>query len=96
MSSRPSLSWVTRLAMPDIGMCSPRLDPRGMDPGSVQGLLLGVPTAQCDRSQFSMAQLGTGPEGDGGAGRVQLEDDQLVDARPGGGAGYVQRPLRPA
>src|ERR1700722_4027444 len=96
MSSRPSLSRVTRLAMPDIGVCSPWLDPCRMDPGSAQGLLRSVPTVQCDRSQFSMAQIRTGVEGNRHAGCLQLKNDQLVDARPGRGAGHVERPLRSA
>ena len=33
-----------------------------MDPGSAQGLLRSVATVQCDRSQISMAQIGTGVE----------------------------------
>src|ERR1700722_2159643 len=45
MSSRPSLSRVTLLAMPDIGVCSPWLDPRRMDPGSVQGCLAVFPVS---------------------------------------------------
>src|SRR5580692_2289328 len=96
MSSRPSLSRVTRLAMPDIGVCSPRLDPRAMDPGSDHDLLFGVLTVQCDRSQFSMAQVGTGSEGNRHAGRVQLKNDEFVRTRPGGGAGHVEGPLRSA
>src|ERR1700722_20706070 len=96
MSSRPSLSRVTRLAMPGIGVCSPRLDPGDVDPGIVQGLLCSLPTVQCDRSQFSMAQVGTGSEGNSHAGRVQLKNDQFVGTRPGGGAGYVESPLRSA
>src|ERR1700722_11981023 len=101
MSSRPSLSRVTRLAMPGIGVCSPRLDPGDVDPGIVQGLLFSLPTVQlptvqCDRSQFSMAQVGTGSEGNSHAGRVQLKNDQFVGTRPGGGAGYVESPLRSA
>ena len=43
-----------------------------MDPGSVQGLLFSGFTVQCDRSQFSMAQVGTGAEANSHARRVQL------------------------
>ena len=63
-----------------------------MDPGSVQGLLFSVITVQCDRSQFSMAQVGIGAEGNSHAGRVELKNDQFVGARPGGGAGHAERP----
>src|ERR1700733_770304 len=87
MSSRPSLSRVTRLAMPDIGVCSPWLDPRAADPGSVQSLPCTVLTVQCDRSQFSMAQVGTGAEGNSRAGGVQLKNDQFVAAGRVAGAG---------
>ena len=43
-----------------------------MDPGSVQDLLFSVLTVQCDRSQFSMAQVGTGAEGNSHAGGTEL------------------------
>jgi hypothetical protein len=49
-----------------------------MDPGGGQSLRGSVLTVQCDRSQFSMAQVRTGAEGNRRAGRVQLEKDQFV------------------
>ena len=53
-----------------------------MDPGSVHGVLFSVITVQCDRSQFSMAQLGTGAERNSRAGGVHPENDQFVASVP--------------
>jgi 4-carboxymuconolactone decarboxylase len=62
-----------------------------MDPGGVQSLPGSVLTIQCDRSQFSMAQVGTGAEGNARAGRVQLDNDHFVAARLNVRAGRMRQ-----
>ena len=53
-----------------------------MDPGGVQSLPCTALTVQCDRSQFSMAQLGTGAERNSRDGGVHPENVQFSASAP--------------